>query len=381
MVTSGLLFMGFDRYKVYMNEFKADSAVLLIGIVISCFIEKFEKDKKKINSKYLLLLFVLALVMDITKQQALYIDAALGLYLLFTKKFIVSEKIKILGSLVSAGIVDLFIIFSIPNIQIQTIQNLKDMPYWGIKDIIGQMGAVFLGHKLFFALLIVFVVFWLCKKMTLSGLAVKWLIISVLFGCAQVAGGWKIGGNAGNYEVGMVAFLPFAVMAVEYFFSTYIIESKKQNVIAVGNIALILCTATCLYSVRSQVPTVFEKYQTDKEVSKYLSDKFGGETIMYYSDQYMQLARSTVTPGMDVFSIPRYMEEYWDTTAEAIQNQTYKYLYINRKSFLKWDANNRKYFHYESNVAELLDEYYILIEEPDMPESLQGQLYVAKELK
>lgn len=380
IVTSGLLFTGFDRYKFYMNEFKADSCVLLIGIVLAYFIEKFEKDKKRINAKYLLLISVFAFVMDITKQQALYIDVALGLYLLFTKKFLLVEKIKILGSLILAGIVDLLVIFSIPNIQIQVIQNLKDMPYWDIKDIIKQMENDFLCHKLFFILLIVFALFWIIKKIEISSLATKWLIISMFFGCAQIAGGWKIGGNAGNYEVGMVTFLPFVVMVTDYFFSNYIVELKKQNVIAVCDIVLICCSVMVyLYVGYSQIPTVFEKIQTDKEASEYLSNKFGGETIMYYSDEYMRVARSTVVPGMDVFSVPYFIEEYRDVRAEYIKNQTYKYLYVNKNNFVKWDTNSMTYFDHESNAAELLDEYYVVIEDANMPESLQGQLYVAKE--
>ena len=65
--------------------------------------------------------------------------------------------------------------------------------------------------------------------------------------------------------------------------------------------------------------------------------RFGDETVMYYSDQYMQLARSTVKPGMDMYTVPRNMKEYMHTREEYLENQAYKYLYVDTGNFKFWD--------------------------------------------
>lgn len=379
LLTTGLLFSGFDSYRSYMNEFKADSLILLVGVLLVYIIEKFENDKEKIDFKHLIFVFILAFVMDVTKQQALYIDIALGLYLVFTKRFFISEKIKILAILVLAGIFALIVVFSIADIEIQVIKNLSDMPYWSIKSIISQMSSDFKKHIVYFVLLFFFVMLVIMKKINMTDMEKKWLLISIIFGCAQIVGGWKSGGNCGNYEVGMITFLPFVIVAAEYLFSKYIVYKKQVYIIAICDIVM-LCSTIEIYVYVSYkgIPSVINRINNDMEVSIYLSENFEGETMMYYSNQYMQIARSSVNPGMDVYTVPGNIEKYWDIRAEYLQNQIYKYLYINREDLEHWDIDSMIYFNHESRAAEILDEYYILVEDPDMPKSLQGQLYVAR---
>lgn len=378
--TLGIIYMGFQTYKSYMNEFKADSAILLIAVFLVYILDNYERTMKKINIKSLLFLFILALMMDLTKQQALYVDVALGLYVVFTNKFSLLDKIKILSSLVSAGIISLTIIFSIPNIEINTIQNLANMPYWYMSEIITQMGEVFLNHILFFALLFVFAILVIMRKIELTTLAKKWLLIAVLFGGAQILGGWKIGGNAGNYEVGMVTFLPFVVWATEYILGKCVRKQQIKNVESICYILLLFLSIRALIcDGYFKIPDLVSKINTDKEVSSYLSDRLNDETIMYYSDQYMQIARSTVKPGMDVLSVPMYLEEYKYTKEEYIENQVYKYIYIREGNLRTWDSRANERWGYESNLVEALKEYYEVVDELDMPESLRGELYIVKE--
>ncbi len=382
IVITYFLYTAFANYKGYMKEFKADTFVLIMAVLIVRLIDSMEKKRELITWGRLLGLFFLAFLMDVSKQQALYIDVALGLYLLFAKTIDLNGKIKILGSLIFAGLADLAVIFSIPDIEIQAIDNVRDMPFWSLDDIIRQISACFMEHLVFFLLLFAFVILLLLKKIKLDSWSVKWLMIALVFGIGQTVGGMKTGGNAGNYEVGMINFLPFAAVAAAYLFDSYFAEEKKKNIIAAGAMAVVLmATVLAVYVGYAKIPKAVLKIQTDKEVSEYLSQNFEGETFMYYSDQYMQIARSTAIAGMDVYSTPSNCERYWDTRSQALKNQSYKYLYIEEEYFAQWDRSAEFYFNYKPHSAEYLEKYYELIEDPDMPESLQGQLYQAKAME
>ncbi len=378
IVTFILVSIGFGSYKSYMNEFKADSLVLLLGIFIVLVVEKVECKEWKCGIKVFLLLFCLGFLMDITKQQALYVDIALGIYLLFTKRLALKEKTGILGSLILAGIADIVAVFHIPNAEIQTVKNLKDMPFWDIKSIIVQMGIDFKENILYFLLLFLFAYLFVRKKIVIDDLGKKWLFISLAFGAGQIIGGWKTGGNAGNYEAGMISFLPFVVTAADYFYQEYFVEEKKMIIKGVLNYTVCACCFVILVIGGFLLGRVISKIQTDGEISEYLSQKFGDETIMYYSDQYMQIARSTVRPGMDIYTVPSNMREYMHAREEYLRNQIYKYLYVNAEYFKSSDDNSMAYFAEKVDTYGMLTRYYEEVDDPDMPESLKGQLFVAK---
>lgn len=377
VVTFLLLSTGFPSYRGYMVEFKADSLVLLYSVFIVLIVDDVEQKKKKAGIATAIEVLLLGFIMNITKQQALYVDVALGLYLLFTKRLTVREKVVLLGNLILAGILGIIVIFGVPGVEIQAIQNLKDMPYWPLKSIVSQMYATFSGNIFYFLLLILFAYLLFARKIKLGSLENKWLMTAICFGAGQIVGGWKTGGNAGNYEAGMVSFLPFVVMATAYFFEEYFVDKKKKAVITFLNYAGCgVCLILLAFSTRHFKKFV-DKTDTDRNVSTYLSENLAGETIMYYSDRYMQIARSTVIPGMDVYSVPGNMKEYRHTREEYLKNRTYKYLYVNPADFKAWD-NEGIYFDENINSYRMLEKYYVALDDPDMPESLKGQLFVAK---
>lgn len=374
-----LISTGFSSYRSYMNEFKADSFVLLLGAFIIFIIDAIEQRKEKAGLKTAIYLFILGFLMDISKQQALYVDVALGCYLLFTKKLAVKEKFILLGSLIFAGILCLIIIFNIPGLDILAIKNLSDMPYWGIKSIIIQMGHCFLQNIVYFVLLFLFTYMYMCREIKLTTLENKWLVVSLFFGIGEMVGGWKIGGNAGNYETGMVMFVPFTIIAADYFYREFFVSNKKQTIIGVLNYAVLgCCIVLFAWSSRAYVNTI-KKIHIDSEVSTYLSSNFGNNEILYYSNQYMQIARSSVKPGMDIYSVPSNVKEYRHTRGYALRNKTYKYLYLNIEDLKNWDSGTMTYFGDKIDLYEALQENYIEIKDMNMPESLKGQLFMAKE--
>lgn len=380
IVVFGLLYWGFEEYRGYMHEFKADSLVLLCGIGI-CYLQEHIELKQNIKQNYILAgIFILGLVMDITKQQAVYVNTALILYAIFCMPSSWKTKSMIMAALASAGCVALGIIFSIPNMEIIAIENLKDMPYHFPKDIIWSMIGDFRGHKIFFILLFYFIYLLCSRKAKLNLLQKKWLLISMLFGAAQIVGGWKTGGNAGNYEAGMVCFLPFVALAANNIFEQFINISKKDFMIVLGGIFIIVLSLVNIGKVMIiDVPSkLIPALNENRLVSEYLSQHCEGETIMYYSNQYMQIIRSSAVPGMDIYTVPSNIERYWDTRTEALKEKRYKYLYVNQENFKYWDEASVKYFQYNPDSYKALMDNYEAIQDDEMPDSLKGQLFIAR---
>lgn len=71
-------------------------------------------------------------------------------------------------------------------------------------------------------------------------------------------------------------------------------------------------------------------------------------------------------------------KEYIYTREEYLKNQTYKYLYVDTGNFKSWDEKSKMYFGENVDEQSMLEKYYKEINDPNMPESLKGKLFVAK---
>lgn len=374
-----LLYLGFGSYRGYMREFKADSLVLLCGIGICYLLERIEVKKYSRQLYELAGIFILGLLMDITKQQAVYVNTGLIIYTIFYLTGSWKTKGKIITALFAAGCVALGIIFSIPDIEIITITNLKDMPYHFLKNIFWSMGNDFRANKIFFVSSIYCMFLLYTGRIKLNSIMKKWLFISIIFGGAQIVGGWKTGGNAGNYEVGMACLLPFAALAVNYIFEQIKLSYAK---VAIGLLGIFI-SVTSIVNIgqvlirdipHKLVPTIHE----NRMVSEYLSQHCEGETIMYYSNMYMQVIRSSAIPGMDIYTVPSNVKEYWDTRGDSLRAKRYKYLYVDKENFKFWDEESIKHFQYDPHSFQALLDNYEEVQDDKMPDSLKGQLFIAK---
>ncbi len=378
-ITGVFFFLGFHKYMFYMNEFKADSLILIYSCCIAVIIDRIEQNKVNYNIPTAILLFVFALLMDVTKQQALYIDVALGLYLLFSKKMCLKKRLSILTPLILAGVTGLVIIFSIPGLEITAILNLKEMPFFRINRIIAMSVNLIKCNCVFIIFLIIFMVLWLKKKILLNGLEQKWLIIVSLFAAAQFAGGVKVGGNEGNFEIGIIGFLPFAIAASDYLFDKFVRDNHKPFLMLIGQLGILAVLIVYDISVVSSIPgTIMKKISLDNTVSDYLTEKCGGEKIMYNSDNYMRVIGSKAIPGMDVYTVPLYLPEYVTVIEDALSSKEYKYLYIVPSDFKDFDCINAEYQGIETQYYALFEHNYTPVNDISMPEELKEKLYVIK---
>ena len=118
-------------------------------------------------------------------------------------------------------------------------------------------------------------------------------------------------------------------------------------------------------------------YLENKKVVSYLS-QFQGEEFLYYSNQYMNVFRAGIVPGLDVYSIPWNTERYYQTLENSLKSREYEYLLLNTADLEAWEKYQRKYLNRTVNLLAPLSENYDEIIDPAMPESIQGQLFRRK---
>ena len=95
---------------------------------------------------------------------------------------------------------------------------------------------------------------------------------AVLFCVAQIVGGWKLGGNSGNYQVGMVTLVPFAAVAASRMYESFIPESKKRIVVVFGLFVCFVLSGMFLASSAYKIPKqLIPKFQENAAISEYLS--------------------------------------------------------------------------------------------------------------
>ncbi len=375
-VTAIILFSHFEYYKYYMNEFKADSLICIYAFFLIYYIDRIMKQEGNGKRSWYVALVIFSFLMDITKQQALYIDFALGVYILFTRRVTIGKKIRILGAMVGGGIAALAVMLPIPGFMLLTVKNLNQMPWFDREHIFEELGAVFDEYSLGYYAVILLVGLVLLKKVKLSSRHIMWLFISVSFFVGQLAGGMKIGGNIGNYQAGIVCFVPFVVMCA-YKIVDFFIRDSKQMLVTFAFFLLLLNKTSDMLG-RTRIGGFSERSDRITQASDYLSKYYAGERCMYDSNEYMMIAESKCIPGMDLNTVPYFCEDHAKDVENALKNKEYRVLVIDYKTLEDIDDTSRIYFNRESDLYSILLENYELERRDDMPGSLRNQVYVAK---
>lgn len=372
-IFSVVILAGLFSYKEYLNEFKPDTLLLLWSFLVIYVIERIEKsDKLRIGE--FLLLFILLNLMNLTKQHAAIINVSLFLYVLLKKFFYDKNKYACIFVFCLANLISLYLILSIPGILINTVYDLKMMPYHDVTNIIHELFQTF-RHNFVFVLLFGYCIYNI-KKLPLNAFLHKLLIVSISFFIFQILGGMKVGGNIGNYEVALVPFLPFVLLAGDRFIK------KIDKKIDINKICYIIIMVICLVDIGRhfyKINDVVSKIKEDNQIVNYLNSKCNNTKIMYYSNEYMNVYKSGAIPGMDIYTVPVNLENYKDVIYNAIHCKKYKYVYID-PGFLKYrDRTMSKCFSYKVSSYDELITNYKLVEDEKMPNKIKGKLYVVKD--
>ncbi len=376
IVVSCAVFNHFGFYKFYMNEFKADTLVYIYAVILVMMILSFQNNRERKIGFYLGL-FGVSFLMDITKQQALYVDVALGVYIVFSRKLRMKEKTKLLVPMVSAGIVDVVILFSITDMKLLAIENLSKMPYWDGDHIYEELiRGVYEEHKMIFWLAVISCILFCVTKKKSKDLFHMWFLITMAVLIAQIAGGMKIGGNGGNYEAGLILVVPFVPICLDRVIR-YFIKDKRAGILYAIMIAYLIYPRMSDMNIYGyqRVCDNMKKVKPEQEI-QYLANYYSGKKCMYDSDHYMLIYRSGLMPGADIYTTPLYCEEYFDLIKTKIEDHEYDVIVINVNDLETFDEQTLKYFDHESNTAEALLDNYVLDDRGDIPPGLKGKVYI-----
>ncbi len=366
----------FYNFKFHAFEFKTDALITALGICIVKMICKCMDDDKV---PYILLFF-LSLFLNIFKQQSLYIDAGICAFIVLNKKFDLKRKLRILVTLGIAALIDLLIIVSVKGYEIQTILNLKQMPFFEAKKIAKNMIQALPSNAVIIVLCLICVELVVTKKVKLKPELVAWVFASSILVVAQTIGGAKIGGGNGNYQAGLVAAMPYAVIALISIMDM-VVNCKIRKTFSATIVCLFVCIVICYssFNTLNSLKVARRAINENSAASSYLSQKVGDGEIMYNSDMYMIVCRANLEPGMDVYSLPRFVESEWGTLDEALAQKKYEYLLVPRSSFEAWENDIEYYFGRKVYYVENLDANYEQVQDDNMPSKLQGLLYKVKD--
>lgn len=371
---SFFMFRYFPVYKFYMNEFKGDTLVYLYCYIIILLIKRINGTNSRRIIEYVLLFFF-SFLMDITKQQALYIDVALGLYILFSRNIPVHNKVYLLITMISAGILDVLILFNIKGMKLLAIDNLKNMPYFSEDVCINDIIRVNTENNILIIFCIISIIYVLCIKKSADQIFWMWLTSAIMILMAQVAGGMKIGGNLGNYEAGLVMFVAFPGIIIDRIIE-YMFNKKHIYWLYLIVLAVMFSKAIdrTMLGMASTMVYFMNKPQSSSE--EYLAAHYSGEKCMYDSDHYMLIERSGMIPDFDIYTVPINCKEYFDLTRNTIEKKKYDVLIINSEDLKTFDEQIYEYFGYNPHSYEALINNYRLSISDDMPEELLGRIFV-----
>ncbi|MBQ9871131.1 MAG: hypothetical protein IJM27_04295 [Eubacterium sp.] len=381
-LTSAVFFSRFEYYRYYMNEFKGDSLICIYAFLIINIISKLEKVEigEEGGSDWkagYVWLFILSFLMDITKQQALYIDVALGMYLVFTRKLSVKRKMKTLAVMVGGGVLSLVVMLPIPGFKLLTIDNLNQMPWWDKEHIFDELTTVFSEYQWVYYAVILLLILLVLRKVKFSSRHIMWMCVSILFFIAQLAGGMKIGGNIGNYQAGIVGLVPFFVIIVFEAIRFFIRDKRQIWITAVILIVMVLRLSDAMGQASFQ--NLNARSENYKAESEYLSKYYSGETIMYDSDHYFEVKNSDCIPGMDLYTVPYYLEEQALDLEKALQEKRYPVLMIYYGDLKEFDQVEKEYFDRDTYFYKALTDNYELENHDDIPMGLKNRIYVIKD--
>ena len=373
-----IMFIYFPFYKYYMNEFKADTLIYVYALILVIILVKLQ-DGKKITKTQVTSLFLISFLMDITKQQALYIDAALGIYILLTRKYSLNKKIIILSAMIVAGVVDIIVLLSIPGLKIIAIENLKNMPFWDFNHIYSELNECYSSHKLIVFMFLLSLVFMVNNLKGVNSYYAMWLFISFFVGASQLAGGMKIGGNIGNYQAGLVLFVPFVSIPITKVFDFFI---NKDRMIYTYILFIFLSLFSICISVNNSLYKSLNVKQLNEDnniIIDYLSERCSNKKMIYNSDDYILLTEAKTNPVVDVCTIPYYCDEYYLYLQNAFESHGFEYALLDLEVLELYDNIENNYYGKETQYKKTFLENYCLLEDEKMPTGLRGKLYVLKQ--
>lgn len=266
-----------------------DMPVLLFGALAAIVIGKIEQENSDKWHWYVLLI-VLMLCSGIFKQNSVMIFLGFGVTILFSKSVDRKKKLKLLGSILAAGILVLFVIFGIDGCFEMTVLVMSRHESVSQEVFNGYIVESLKWNRIFVILFLTFLIFLITKNIELTFVQRMWLITGFVWTAFNIYGTKKVGSNAGNVDVALIVLAPFVGMVVQEIYykikvhikfdSGFLSEWKKLPILIAG------IYIVCISYMIEWAKTTCSVIEQDRE--QYLSRKADERTVTaWLNDNYL----------------------------------------------------------------------------------------------
>jgi hypothetical protein len=344
-----------------MIEFKPDTIILLLGLVILFILEK----KEKISILYFVLIACLLFVTTFFKQSFFIIYFLVYLFIFFHDSITIKQKVSLILLYSLIGVFALFVIFDIKNIYVFTVETMSKHPMLDMKSIIYYFGYG-TAKNLIFILALIWFSCGRYKFFSVNKLESKYFIFAIVWFLFSSLSTAKLGGNIGNYEVGLVVLVPFAIYGFNDVFAR-LFEKRYFNYIVLSLFVVLI--AVYSYKSITAIPKLINKIDQDQISLNYISVHFKNKNAFVDGDTYIlaQKAELNILTESETVghfnNIPNYD---MSVLKNAIHEQEYDVFFIDT------------YFSYfkDEEIHKLFSEKYTLLNDASMPSHLVGKLYI-----
>lgn len=314
-----LFFNGFPDLHRWLTSMHPDMPVLMFGALAAIEIGKIV-EAEKIDDKWYryIILIVLLFCCGIFKQNAVVLFFGFGIAILFSKSVDKKKKIKLLGSILAAGILVLLVIFGIDGCFEVTVQVMSRHG-----SVTPDTYKIFLttslkNNRVYVVLLLAFYILLITRNIKLTFTQKLWLVAALMWTAFNLYGGKKQGSDTGNIDVALIAQAPFVGITVSELlykvkrhiqFDSGAVKEWKRPVFLEGCVYLFLAALMILWARSTYTTIINDKVQYDARkvdqdtVSEWLNENYPGGSIAVHSHYYYWLNKADVDISTDFYYV------------------------------------------------------------------------------
>lgn len=359
----------FRSYISYMIEFKPDTVLLVIATLGFLLLQ----GDRKPGMANIAVVAVLLFVSVTFKQSFFLVYILIGLQVFVNAFFSVKEKIVILLFYGLVGLLALYVVFQAPGLYYFTVKVMGQHPMLDTRTIKDFFVAGIIANIAFIAILI----FFLIKNIrfsifTIQGKYFLFAIVWFLFCAVSTA---KLGGNVGNFEVGLIVFMPYVIYTTDG-----LVKRVYGKKIFLAAACTVLGAAALLYSYRSVriYSKVLEKYKQDHAAIDFLSQNFAGKNAFVDGNTYVVASVAGIHSLSELETAGHFdnVPEYdFQQMKNAIRQKKYNLFFISA------GQNESFSFFADKEIIKLVNENYKVYQNQNMPAHLEGRILVPKTIK
>lgn len=269
--------MSFSLYKSYMVEFKPDTFLLLI---MSCIFLLHIADESY-SVKNIILITFLLFISTFFKQTSFILYVFTCLLILVSPKVRLLKKVIVTSIYVVVAALGMFLLFKIDNLFYYTVTIMRSHELLSFESILGTLKESFYFN--FFFLLVIGYYFVLkIRKSKYNKIEFLYYIFAILWFGFSFISMLKKGGNRGNFEVGIIVFLPFYLYSLSFLIDKF----GKPNLFLVPILLLLIMFSA--YKIRNNSALLITKYETDRRIVEFMrSNNYKGKNAFIDGDTYV----------------------------------------------------------------------------------------------